>query len=183
MFSPAFATGKCLLIFSFCYKQSYKAIVLPCKQLYMENKNVNLTVEKSFPVTVDQLVNAWESPEELKQWWKPAGNNLKEADIDLTVGGKFRYVFETRDGEEDLKITGEYKEVDPKKKLVYSWIWELPNTEAITTNEFQLIVEFSSDGNNSKIKVTQENFKDNESIHPHQEGWNKALNDLYEFLS
>ena len=148
----------------------------------MEN-NINLEVEKTFPVGVDELADAWVSPDDLKQWWKPAGNNLKEVDIDLTVCGKFRYVFETKDGMEDLKITGEYKEADPKKKLVYSWNWELPHTETVTGNEFQLTVEFSSEGEGSKIKVTQENFKDNESIHPHREGWDKALNDLYNFLA
>ncbi len=62
-------------------------------------------------------------------------------------------------------------------------MWELPDTEAVSGNEFQLTVEFSTEGEGSKIKVTQENFKDNESIHPHQEGWNKALNDLYNFVA
>lgn len=149
----------------------------------MENNSTNLKVEKSFPVSADKLASAWVSPEDLKQWWKPAGNKLKEVDINLAPGGKFLYVFETKDGQEDLKISGEYKEVDPARKLVYSWNWELPHTEAVTNNEFQLTIEFSPEGDYSKITVTQENFKDQESIHPHQEGWNKALDDLYNFLA
>ena len=149
----------------------------------MENKEIHLEVEKTFPVNVDELYDGWVNPEKLKQWWKPAGNQLKEVEIDVTKGGQFRYVFETKDGEEDLKITGDYKEVEPKKRLVYSWNWELPHTQAVPNNEFQLTIEFSDDQNNSKLKVTQENFKDQESIHPHQEGWNKALNDLHNFLA
>lgn len=149
----------------------------------MENKDFHLQAEKTFPVSVDELYDGWVNPEKLKQWWKPAGNQLREVEIDLTQGGQFRYVFETKDGQEDLKITGDYKEVEPKKRLVYSWNWELPHTQAVSNNEFQLTIEFSNDQDNSKIKVTQENFKDQESIHPHQEGWNKALNDLHNFLA
>ncbi|MBE7169972.1 MAG: SRPBCC domain-containing protein [Williamsia sp.] len=149
----------------------------------MENKDVHLEVEKSYPVGVDELYDGWVNPEKLKQWWKPAGNQLREVEIDLKEGGQFRYVFETKDGEEDLKITGDYKEVTPKKKLVYSWNWELPHTQAVPNNEFQLTVEFLAEQDSSKLKVTQENFKDQESIHPHQEGWNKALDDLGNFLA
>jgi uncharacterized protein YndB with AHSA1/START domain len=149
----------------------------------MENKDVHLTAEKSFPVGVDDLADAWVNPDKLKQWWKPAGNQLKEVDIDLKVGGKFRYAFQTGDGVESLKITGEYKEVESKKKLVYSWNWELPSTQEVAANEFQLTIEFSPAESGSSIHVTQDNFKDEESIHPHQEGWNKALDDLYSFLA
>lgn len=149
----------------------------------MENNQNHLEAEKTFPVSVDELYDAWIGPDKLKEWWKPAGNQLKEVDIDVTEGGRFRYVFKTNDGEEDLKITGEYKEVEPKKKLVYSWNWELPHTQAVPDNEFQLTIEFSADGQGSRINVTQENFKDKESIHPHQEGWNKALDDLHNFLA
>lgn len=149
----------------------------------MENNEVQLEVEKEFPVSVDELYDAWVGPEKLKQWWKPAGNQLKEVQIDLKQGGRFQYVFATNEGEEDLKITGDYKEVEPQKKLVYSWNWELPHTQAVPNNEFQLTIEFSGEQNGSRIKVTQENFKDKESIHPHREGWDKALDDLHNFLS
>ena len=149
----------------------------------MENNEVHLEVEKSFTAGVDELYDAWISPEKLKQWWKPAGNQLKEVQNDVKQGGHILYAFQTKDGEDDLKITGDYKEVEPGKKLVYSWNWELPHTQAVPNNEFQLTIEFSGEQEGSKIKVTQENFKDQEAIHPHREGWYKALNDLHDFLS
>ena len=149
----------------------------------MANNAANLVVEKAFPVSVQDLADAWVNPEKLKQWWKPAGNQLKEVENDVQTGGQIKYIFGTPGGGEDLKITGEYKEVEPERKLVYSWNWDLPTTQAVTDNEFQLTVEFQPDGDGSKLKVTQENFKDQESIHPHEEGWNKALNDLHAFLS
>ncbi len=149
----------------------------------MADKETSLLVEKSFPVSVQVLADAWTSPEKLKQWWKPAGNQLKNVENDLKTGGKILYEFGTQSGQEDLKITGEYQEVQPDKKLVYSWNWDLPTTQAVTDNEFRLTVEFEPEGNGSKLKVTQENFKAQESIHPHQEGWNKALDDLLTFVS
>lgn len=149
----------------------------------MENTASNLVVEKSFSVPADVLADAWVNPDKLKQWWKPAGNQLQEVQNDVKPGGNILYVFGTDGGQDNLKISGQYKEVEPGKKLVYSWNWDLPTTQAVTDNEFQLTVEFIEEGSNSRIRVTQENFKEQESIHPHQEGWDKALEDLHTFMS
>ena len=55
--------------------------------------------EKVFPVPVDRLFAAWVTPDELKQWWQPMGNRLKEVSIDLKEGGSFRYNFENKNNQ------------------------------------------------------------------------------------
>ncbi|MEJ7736603.1 MAG: SRPBCC domain-containing protein [Chitinophagaceae bacterium] len=149
----------------------------------MQKELLGLEVEKEFPVQVQELSNAWTNPEKLKQWWKPSGHQLTDVNIDLREGGKFNYVFQGTNAETALVISGEYQEVNENRKLVYSWNWEIPNTEAISNNEFMLTVEFIPAKDHSKLRVVQHNFKDNESIHPHKKGWEIALDDLYQFLS
>lgn len=142
------------------------------------NKALKVEVTKRFSVPVDQLYNAWTNPVQLKQWWKPMGNSLKEVTNDLKKGGTVRYVFEN----DKLIISGEYLEVKQNENLVYTWKWELPN-DAVRNADYKLTVNFISKDNESEINVLQENFQDEESMFPHREGWEKGLTDLEHFLS
>ncbi|WP_018616731.1 SRPBCC family protein [Segetibacter koreensis] len=141
------------------------------------NKALKVEARKSYSVSPDELYKAWTDPEQLKQWWKPMGNTLKEVTNDIKVGGRVRYVFE----DDKLIISGEYMEVKEKEKLVYSWNWELPE-DAVRNAEYKLTVNFASKDYGSEIHILQENFQDDETLLPHQQGWEKGLTDLKEFL-
>lgn len=133
---------------------------------------------KNFPVAADQLYKAWTDPEQLKQWWKPMGNTLKEVINDLKQGGTVQYIFEG----DKLVISGEYLEVKENEKLVYTWKWELPS-DTVRNADYKLTIHFVNKDNGSEIDVLQENFETEESMLPHREGWEKGLNDLEKFLS
>lgn len=148
----------------------------------MESTANRLGTEKDFAVPVLELYKAWTTPEDLKQWWKPSESHLKTVELDVKEGGKFKYEFEGRDGETSVVITGEYQEVKENEKLIYSWNWSVP-ANVIKPSEHVLTILFTGNGDGSTLKVTQENFLDDESINPHQESWEKALNDLQAYLS
>lgn len=144
----------------------------------MNNENSpGVHVTKDFPATKDTLYKAWTEPEQLKQWWKPMNKQLLTVENDIRQGGRVVYQFE--DG---LTIKGEYKEATEAEKLVYTWNWELPE-EAEHKGEYLLTVLFKQEGDNSQLAVTQENFKTEHAIKPHQEGWEDALDALHDFLS
>ena len=141
------------------------------------NNMLKVEVAKNFPVSPAQLYLAWTEPEQLKQWWKPMGNSLKDVTNDIRKGGTVSYVFENN----TLIISGEYLEVNGKEKLVYTWKWELPE-DAVRNSEYKLSVEFKGNAGGSEIHVLQENFENEESMLPHQQGWEKGLSDLEQFL-
>ncbi len=141
------------------------------------NKTFKLETSKEFSVPAEQLYGAWTEPEQLKQWWKPIGNQLKEVDNDIKKGGKVAYHF----AEDTLRISGEYLEVKEGQSLVYTWNWEFPN-DAVKNGAFKLNIRFEDKGNESKLHVTQENFQNEEALQPHKEGWDKALNDLKSYV-
>ncbi len=145
----------------------------------MENKTI--TTEKSFDTDVQSLYKAWTEERELKQWWKPADRDLKSVEADLKEGGKIVYTFEDND-KTSLKITGEYEIVIPEEQLAYTWNWHMDNSP-IENGEYKLTIDFAKDGDGSKISVKQESNASKEGIHPNEEGWEDALNDLKEFLS
>ena len=149
----------------------------------MENKKAPVvSASKDFNVPADRLYKAWVTPEEQKQWWHPMGNELQEVTNELKEGGQIRYVFKNSQQEHPFEITGQYEEVKEGEKLVYSWNWEVPE-QTLENSKYKLSVVFSKQGDGSRLEVQQENFADEESIHPHKEGWEKALNDLQQYLT
>jgi len=143
---------------------------------------INLEVEKEFNVSVDRLYKAWVTEEDLRQWWHPMNNRLKELVNELNEGGTVQYIFENDQAEHAFTISGRYKEVQEGQRLVYTWKWEMP-TETVQDSEYLLTVAFEATGNGSRIRVKQDQFANEESVHPHREGWDKALDDLHQYLS
>jgi uncharacterized protein YndB with AHSA1/START domain len=142
------------------------------------NNQQKVEASKQFSVPVEKLYEAWNNPDQLKQWWKPLGNALREVTNDLKPGGTVRYVFD----DNTLVISGTYEEVEKNQKLVYSWNWQFPDN-AIKNASYKLTVQFSSTDSGSKINVVQETIKSEEIVHPNEDGWNKGLSDLESFLT
>jgi uncharacterized protein YndB with AHSA1/START domain len=140
------------------------------------NQSQQVNVQKQFQVSKDKLYKAWTEEGQLKQWWKPMEKELLSVENDIRQGGAVVYTFSN-----DLKIHGEYKEVELGKKLVYSWVWELPE-DSHHKGEYLLTIVFNDKDNGSELQVTQENFKSEHSIQPHQDGWEQALENLQTFL-
>lgn len=149
----------------------------------MENTEKSIRASKNFKANVNDLYDAWINPDKLKKWWQPAGNRLVNVENDVWEGGEIVYEFSGADGKRTLVITGQYKEVKPAQRLVYSWDWQLPGSENLSDNRFELTVEFSGDENESSLQVTQTNEAENESIQPKEKGWEDELESLNQFLS
>lgn len=149
----------------------------------MENTQQSIHTEKQFDANVNDLYDAWINPDKLKQWWQPAGNKLVQVENDVREGGAIRYEFESADNEKTIVITGQYKEVKPAQRLVYSWNWQITGSDHLSGNHFELKIEFSGEGGASKITVTQTSEDENESVHPREKGWEDELESLHKFLS
>lgn len=142
---------------------------------------IRLYVHKNFSVPQERLFEAWTREEDLKSWWHPLGHQLDKVINELREGGPISYEFRNTDGGRVLLIKGVYKEVKEKEKLVYTWNWRFEE-ERIGNAEYLLEVRFLPQDNDSRLEVVQENFSDEEAIQPHKEGWEKALQDLKEYL-
>ena len=79
------------------------------------------------------VFDAWTKPEHLRNWWGPRRLELVQCDVDLRVGGAWRFVHRAPDGQE-FAFYGEYLEVDRPNKLVATWCWEgMPEDVVIET--------------------------------------------------
>jgi uncharacterized protein YndB with AHSA1/START domain len=66
---------------------------------------------------------AYTTPELVKRWWSGQKGTVTSADIDLRVGGKWRYVMVANGGFE-VAFRGEYREIVPDERLVNTEIFE-----------------------------------------------------------
>ena len=103
---------------------------------------VERTSEREFVVTrtfngpARLVFEAWTKPELLKLWWVPKSLNtsLLSCEMDVRVGGKYRFVF-GRDASETMAFFGRYIEVTPHSRLV--WTNEEGGGQAVTTVTFE----------------------------------------------
>jgi len=136
-----------------------------------------LQISKTIPATAQQLFNAWTDGDQLKQWWKPMNNQLKQVINEVREGGKIQYEFEG-----GLLINGQYEKVAQGKLLVYSWNWDF-SISPVSETHFRLQIEFAEKDNEATVSITQEGFDKEEHITPHKQGWNEGLEQLADFVT
>ena len=84
------------------------------------------------------VFDAWTKPEHVKLWYGCHIMTLRTCEIDLRVGGAYRYVMRAPDGV-DHTMQGSYREITPPARLVYT---EGYVTEGFTSNEALVTVTF-----------------------------------------
>jgi uncharacterized protein YndB with AHSA1/START domain len=79
------------------------------------------------------VFKAWTTPEFIRRWWNADRGTMTIADVDLRVGGAWRYVM-TANGGFEVAFHGEYREIIPDERIVSTEIYEgAPEAEAVTT--------------------------------------------------
>jgi uncharacterized protein YndB with AHSA1/START domain len=76
-----------------------------------------ILITREFDAPKHLVWKAWTTPELVKRWWHANRGEVTLAEIDLRVGGTWRYVSVTPDGLE-FGFHGEYREIVPNERLV-----------------------------------------------------------------
>jgi uncharacterized protein YndB with AHSA1/START domain len=84
------------------------------------SKEQAVVIERIFDAGVDLIWQMWTDPEHFKKWYGPKGFTVPIADMDLRVGGKRLICMASPDGSMKMWTTGEYKEIVPTERLVYT---------------------------------------------------------------
>ena len=82
-----------------------------------------ILITREFDAPKELVYKAWTTPELVKRWWTARRGAMTVAEIDLRVGGKWRYVMETEDGME-VGFHGEYREIVPNERIVSTEAYE-----------------------------------------------------------
>jgi uncharacterized protein YndB with AHSA1/START domain len=82
-----------------------------------------ILITREFDAPKHLVYKAWTTPELVKQWWNAKRGEVTLAEIDLRVGGKWRYVM-VADGGFEVGFHGEYREIVPNERIVSTEIYE-----------------------------------------------------------
>lgn len=95
------------------------------------------------------VFEAMTRPEHVRRWWGNLGDgySVPVCEIDLRVGGAWRFV--NRHPKGDAEFYGEYREVTPPSRLVFTEIYApFPDSPSLVTSEF------ADEGGRTRLTVT-----------------------------
>jgi uncharacterized protein YndB with AHSA1/START domain len=92
-----------------------------------------IVITRRFDASADLVFEIWTTPAYVRRWWSIDAAPLIVCDIDLQVGGRWRYVSRDGDGVE-LGWTGVYREIIAGERIVSTEVFEgYPDAEAVNT--------------------------------------------------
>lgn len=134
----------------------------------MESNEFKLiTVETTIAAPVEKVWELWTLPEHIVKWNNASDDwHTPHAENDLRTGGKFLSRMEAKDGSEGFDFWGIYKTVRMYEVIEY-----------VTGDERKVRIEFTGNGNETKVVETFEAEKVN-SIELQRGGWQTILNNF-----
>jgi len=106
----------------------------------------SVKVERSFKAPRELVYKAYTTPELVKRWCLgPPGWEMPVCEMDVRVGGKYRWRWRSTDGKQEFGFHGEYKEVSPPSKLVNSEVFDPGNVGGEMGKGALITVEFIED--------------------------------------
>jgi len=98
--------------------------------------DTQILITREFDAPRHLVFKAWTTPELIKRWWAGDRGEVTSVEVDLRVGGMWRYVM-TATGGFEVAFHGEYREIVPNERLVSTEVFEaFPEGEAVVSNTF-----------------------------------------------
>ena len=140
----------------------------------MTESQIKLVLNKQINAPVEKVYEAWTNPQMIKQWFGPSPEMTSHnAQVDLKVGGGYSIHIKSPEDNSDHNVGGQYEEIVPNKKLVFSWKWEDGQETTQVTVEFQ-----SESDNRTLLTLTHRGFSEQEFADKHNHGWTGCLTNL-----
>lgn len=147
----------------------------------------DVQIERTFDAPIDLIWAMWTEAEHFANWYGPMGAQIPKAEMDVRVGGR-RHIameMETPGGQMQMYFIGEYREIDPKTRLVYTEAMADADGNAMTAEqmgmpagapmETSVVVELEDLGGRTKMLMTHVGVPGDS---PGGQGWTMAIDKL-----
>jgi len=134
-----------------------------------------LRVTRRFKASPQRVWRAWTEPELMMRWFVDTDADIRVCEVDLRTGGRYR--LEGMAGGNPWRLRGEYLEVTPPTKLVYTWKWD-DDPSLGGPGDTIVTVEFREVGKETELTVTQDGFESELARKEHMKGWEGCLDRL-----
>jgi uncharacterized protein YndB with AHSA1/START domain len=138
-----------------------------------------IKVVREFDAPANLVYRAVTEPELVKRWWGARRGEMTVAEIDLRVGGKWRYVMDASNGQE-VGFHGEFREIVPNERIVQTEAYEaIPDPDDSANVNTMTLVE--ADGRTTMevlIQCVNKESRDMQIASGMEEGMQESYDDL-----
>jgi uncharacterized protein YndB with AHSA1/START domain len=140
--------------------------------------DTQILITREFDAPARLVYRAWTEPELVRRWWSGDRGKVTSVDIDLRVGGTWRFVMTANAGFE-VAFHGEYREIVPAERMVWTEVFEgVPDAEAVNT------ITFTEAGGLTTVRMlVQHSSQEHRDMHVNsgmEDGLQEALDQLEE---
>ena len=147
----------------------------------------DVQIERTFDAPIEVIWSMWTEPEHFANWYGPMGARIPTAEMDVHVGGRRHIAMEmdTPNGAMVMFFVGEYREVDPMTRLVYTESMADADGNALTAEqmgmpagapmETSVVVELEDLGDRTRMTMTHVGVPGDS---PGGQGWAMAIDKL-----
>ena len=138
-----------------------------------------LRIARTFDAPVAQVFDAWTSEVVLRGWLHGMpGWETPTAEVDLRVGGTIRIVMRDPADGTEAGATGEYRVIDPPRRLVFTWVWD------DQPDRPQLIeLELSERDGRTTVSMTNSAIPTDGRLESQERGWQVCYDNLERLLA
>jgi uncharacterized protein YndB with AHSA1/START domain len=135
-----------------------------------------ILITREFNAPRHLVYRAWTTPELVRQWWTARRGSMTIVEIDLRVGGQWRYVMTATQGFE-VGFHGEYREIVENERIVSTEVYEgAPDAPALNTITFE-----EHEGRTMMTILVEHANRENRDMHVNS-GMEDGLQDAFELL-
>ena len=135
-----------------------------------------IVIERYFDAPPDLVYEATTNPDLVSRWWPGKRGTMTSAEIDLRVGGEWRYVMEAT-GFGEVAFHGTYREIVPGERIVTTEVFEgMPDAGAVNT------ITFEPEAGGTKMTVVVEHEKPEHRDAHIDSGMEGGMQESYDLL-
>jgi uncharacterized protein YndB with AHSA1/START domain len=125
--------------------------------------DLEIVMTRVFDAPRHLVWRAMSTPELVRRWmFTPPGWAGAECEMDVRVGGKFRWAWNGPDGQLALTISGEHREVNPPARIVHTEYMQMgpgaggpgSNSESAEPWELVATMELIDQGGKTQLRMT-----------------------------
>ena len=122
---------------------------------------------------------AWTEPEHIACWWGPQGFTTIHCEMDVRVGGTYRFGMRSPQGTEHWK-RGIYREIVEPERIVFTFAWE--EADGRLGRELLTTVTFAEEGGKTRLTLRQGPFDTTAWRDGHNAGWTSCFERFAQFM-
>ncbi|MEM6534869.1 MAG: SRPBCC domain-containing protein [Pseudomonadota bacterium] len=131
-----------------------------------------VVAEALFKADAQRMFDAWTTPDDVRAWFGPGPDQMSEIEIDLRVGGRYRFVYALDNGVQDT-LSGIYREIVSPNRLSYSWVHTrtFEDGRSESTAESVVTITFDAQANGTFVRLVHEAIRSIDGREGVGNGW------------